>query len=89
MVREEHNTKERRGVRVSAKAAEVRVEGSAGQRVCGDWKGVGVELQRLPSKPGGDWVKPLTKIKIKGSREAHFRKSLMSLTLDVMRSLDQ
>lgn len=69
----------------------MREEGRVGQRVCGDWKGVGVELQRLPSQPGGDWVKPLTKIKIMGSREAHFRKGLINLTLGVMivRSLDQ
>lgn len=57
MVREKHNTKEGgqahcREKRASANMAEVRVEGRVGQRACGDGKGVGVELQRLPSQPG-------------------------------------
>ena len=59
MAREKHKTKEgdqahcQEGVRASVNVAEVRVEGRVGQRVCGDWNGVGVELQRLPSQPGG------------------------------------
>lgn len=68
----------------SASVAEVRVEGRVGQRLYGDCMG-------CMSPLGDSWVKPLTKIKIMGSREAHFRKRLISLTLGVMavRSLDQ